>query len=117
IPTGIVSGVWVIDIDGEIGKASLADLEQRHGTLPATFEVTTGTGRHLWFAYSAPIPSTAKRIAPGIDTRADLGYVIVPPSVHPSGRKYQWRQRDHLAPAPTWLVRLARTRPQPMIVG
>jgi len=111
IPTGVVSAVWVLDIDGETGEAMLADLEQRHGTLPATFEVITGTGRHLWFACSAPVPSTVKRIAPGLDTRGDNGYVIAPPSKHPNGAVYVWRQRDHLPPAPVWLVRLARAKP------
>jgi putative DNA primase/helicase len=117
IPTGMISGFWVLDIDGENGEASLADLEQRHGRLPATAEVITGNGRHLWFACSGPIPSTTKRIGAGLDTKGDGGYVLVPPSVHPSGAVYVWRRRDHLAPAPAWLLRLVRTKPHPPITG
>jgi hypothetical protein len=115
IPTGVVSGFWALDVDGESGELSLAELEQAHGALPATSEVLTGTGRHIWFACSEPIPSTVKRIAPGLDTRGDAGYVIAPPSVHPSGAIYVWRHRDRLAPAPAWLVRLARAKPRPTI--
>ena len=36
IPTGSVSGFWVLDVDGEDGEASLAALEAKHGPLPAT---------------------------------------------------------------------------------
>jgi hypothetical protein len=116
IPTGSASGFWVLDIDGELGEASLAALERIHGPLPATRTVLTGGGgRHLWFRYTGPIPSTAGRIGPGLDTRGDGGFVIVPPSVHPNGRRYEFLQNDHrwsfsLAAAPEWLERLARKK-------
>ena len=87
IPTGSVSGFWVLDVDGDNGEANLFALEAEHGRLPATREVITGGGgRHLWFKYTGPIQSTTSRIAPGVDTRGDGGYVIVPPSIHASGR-------------------------------
>ena len=87
----LISGFWVLDIDGDDGEANLRALEARHGALPATREVISGGGgRHLWFAYTGPIPSTAGRIAPGIDVRCDGAYVVVPPSIHPSGRAYAW---------------------------
>ena len=76
----------------------------------------TGNGRHLWFQSAGPIPSTAGRIGAGLDTRGELGYVIGPPSVHPSGRAYAWSgESDRLAVAPGWLVDLARKKPQPKI--
>ena len=86
IPTGSVSGFWVLDVDGDAGKSSIRALEAEHGRLPPTREVITGGGgRHLWFEYTGPIQSTADRIARGIDTRGDGGYVIVPP-INPSER-------------------------------
>ena len=50
--------------------------------------------------------NTAGRIAPGIDTRGDGGYVLTPPSVHPSGRAYAWSvdSANTIAAAPAWLV-------------
>ena len=54
IPTGSVSGFWVLDVDGEDGEASLRALEAKHGPLPATREVITGSGRHFWFKYTRP---------------------------------------------------------------
>ena len=116
IPTGEGAGFWVLDIDGDAGEATLAILEQEHGPLPPTREVTTGNGRHVWFHCAAPIPSSAGRIGTGLDARADRAYIVAPPSVHPSGRVYAWRiPTAPLAPAPEWLVRLARAKPVPTI--
>jgi hypothetical protein len=113
IPTGSPSGFWVLDIDGSEGEAVLDDLQRKYGPLPSTREaITGGGGRHLLFKYTGPIQTTVGRIAPGIDTRGDGGYIVAPPSIHPSGRPYAWRcSYDQLATAPDWLVRLARTKP------
>ena len=114
IPAGAISGFWVLDIDGDEGEASLRDLEARHGAIPKTRSVVTSRGRHVWFAYPGPVPSTAARIAPGIDTRGDGGYIIAPPSIHETGHCYAflgdpWHE---LATAPQWLIDAARTRPE-----
>jgi Bifunctional DNA primase/polymerase, N-terminal len=113
IPTGSSSGFWVLDIDGDEGAAGLEDLQRKHGALPPTREaITGGGGRHLLFKYVGPIQSTASRIAPGIDTRGDGGYIVAPPSIHPNGLRYRWAHDcTELAIAPDWLVRLARTKP------
>jgi hypothetical protein len=29
-------------------------------------------------------------LVPGIDIRADGGFIVVPPSLHASGRRYAW---------------------------
>ena len=87
------SGCWTLTVT--IGAASLAALEAKHGPLPPTRTVISGGGgRHFWFRYRGPIPSTAGRIAPGLDTRGDGAYVIVPPSVHPNGRRYEFVSYD-----------------------
>jgi hypothetical protein len=113
IATGVAANAWVLDIDGDLGEASLRALEALHGPLPATREAKTGGGgRHLWFKYTGPIPSTAGKIAIGIDTRGDGGYVVAPPSRHPNGQLYEWRSYDELAVAPEWLVSLARAKPR-----
>jgi hypothetical protein len=46
------------------------------------------------------------KIAPGIDIRADGGYVLAPPSVHPSGKQYAWSVdcASAIAEAPAWLL-------------
>src|SRR4051795_1668375 len=36
IPTGAPSGIWVLDVDGVEGEASLRALEIKHGAIPKT---------------------------------------------------------------------------------
>ena len=114
IPTGAISGFWVLDIDPDhCGDASIDALQAKHGTLPPTREVITGGGgRHLWFRYTGPIQSSEGRVAPGIDVRGDGGYVVAPPSIHQNGRAYAWVAPDCAEPAiaPGWLVALTRKK-------
>jgi hypothetical protein len=110
LATGSISGVWVLDIDGADAESALRKLETEHGTLPPTVEVITGKGRHLYFRVGEhPIRNSAGQIAPGIDVRGDGGYVVVPPSVHPSDRAYAWSvdSAREFADAPDWLLTLA----------
>ncbi len=49
--------------------------------------------------------SVEKLLGPGLDVRADGGYIVVPPSVHASGRQYKWlRPLEELADMPFWLL-------------
>lgn len=119
IATGAESGLVVLDVDGDEGEASLAQFEAQHGLLPLTAAARTGRGRHLYFAHpGAPVRNSAGRLGPGLDVRADGGYVVAPPSVHPSGRVYAWlegQRPDQTAPAPlpAWLAERLIDRPAP----
>ncbi|MET0708312.1 MAG: bifunctional DNA primase/polymerase [Tardiphaga sp.] len=117
IPTGMPSGVWVLDIDGPEGEASLRALETKHGAIPKTRTVVTSRGKHAWFAYPGAVPTTVGRIGPGIDTRGDDGYVVVPPSIHQTGHRYAFLGDPWapIEPAPAWLIIAARTKPVKLI--
>jgi hypothetical protein len=107
IATGAVSGVFVIDLDGADAEAELRKLEAQHGDLPATVESITGRGRHLFFKCPEKlVRNSASKIATGIDVRATGGYVIAPPSIHPSGKRYCWSidSAATFAAAPDWLL-------------
>jgi hypothetical protein len=112
IRTGVPSGVFVLDVDGEQGFNSLAELVEHHGLLPPTLTSATGKGRHYWFCCPSPIPCSVGKIGPGIDIRGDGGYVVAPPSVHPNGAIYRWVCDQPTADAPDWLLKLARHRPE-----
>lgn len=81
----------VVDIDGEEGAIALANIL---GTvkLPETRVASTGRGLHLYFI-SNKIYRTTK-LAEKLDLKATGGYVAAPPSMHPSGRRYQWLDPD-----------------------
>jgi hypothetical protein len=112
IPTGAASGFWALDVDGAEGAATLRALEMKHGAIPKTRTVVTARGKHAWFAYPGPVPTTVGRIGPGIDTRGDDGYVVVPPSVHQTGHRYAFlgEPRTPIESAPAWLIIAARTK-------
>jgi hypothetical protein len=111
IVTGGISGLVVVDVDpAHGGERSLASLEARHGPLPKTVEaVTGGGGRHLYFRHPGGVVPNRVGLAAGIDVRGDGGYVVAPPSLHPSGVRYAWVSgRDPattaLAPLPHWVA-------------
>ena len=96
IACGQVNGFVVIDIDAhkddEDGAESLRDLEKAMGKLPDTVEaLTPNGGRHLFFQY--PMGQNIRNktaIAPGIDIRANGGYVVGVPSTLTGGKNYEW---------------------------
>jgi putative DNA primase/helicase len=111
IRTGEMSGLVVLDIDVKKhnGRDTLAALEREHGTLPATLTARTGGGgEHRAFRHpGGKVKSTAGDIGPGLDIRADGGYIIVEPSRHVSGKTYEWVDLDApIAVAPQWLLAL-----------
>jgi putative DNA primase/helicase len=96
VATGTVSGLVVLDVDtkeGRDGEATLQALEARLGPLPETVEqLTGGGGRQLFYRHPGGlIQSNVGKLGAGVDVRADGGYVIAPPSIHPDTRRpYQW---------------------------
>ena len=110
IRTGVPSRLVVVDVDpGNGGRASMDRLIAA-GMLVPTRTVRTGSGgRHLYYQHPGlhvRIPCSAGRLAPGIDVRADGGYVVAPPSVHPRTRRpYAWidetAEVQEMAPALT----------------
>lgn len=98
------SGLLAIDID------SYKDTYQGNGPLTeADFETLTSLtgngGTHLiysvedgrrWGNAKGDLPSA-------IDVKAWGGYIVLPPSIHPNGKPYQWEtgyRPDEIAPAP-----------------
>jgi Bifunctional DNA primase/polymerase, N-terminal len=106
IRCGAGSGLWVVDLDGS-GADVLRCLSAANSPLPATLIAQTASGWHLYLAADRDLPSTAGKIGPGIDTRGRGGYVIGPPSRHPSGAVYRWVTDLEPVPPPKWLIDLA----------
>lgn len=92
VVTGEISNIVVLDIDPRHGgEAALALVEDEVGPIPSTLEAASGGGgRHLYFAYPGRTVRNRAGLRPGIDLRGDGGIIIVPPSLHPSGKRYAW---------------------------
>lgn len=119
VATGVVSGVWVLDIDPAHGGAeSLADMTHTYGPLPDTVSCDTGGGgQHYYWRMPPWGLANAVGVAAGVDVRSDGGYVVAPPSRHRSGRAYAWHGEGHPADhdpafAPRWLLDVVRVRAQ-----
>jgi hypothetical protein len=109
---GMVTGpVVALDVDPRNGgDPTLHRLERRHGALPLTWRSATGGGgEHVFFASPAGGIASAK-LGKGIEFKASGGYVVMPPSLHVSGRRYAWQQDPHstLAPLPAWVISTLR---------
>lgn len=94
VACGPVSGVLVVDVDGEKGAATIAHLQQTYGPLPATWRSSTGKGEHLWFRYpqGLEIGNARGRLKnSGVDIRGFGGYVVAPGSIHENGTPYAWQ--------------------------
>ena len=104
VVTGKISGVIVLDVDGQVGAQTLSGLPP----IPETGRSSTGRGEHIWFKHPGGVISNLVGFLPGLDLRGDGGYVVVPPSVHSSGRPYAWTHPDGttLADPPEWLLEL-----------
>jgi hypothetical protein len=114
IPTGKLSGVFVVDADldpakGKDGPAELRRLEAQYGPLPATKEVQTprgGSHRYYKNPEHQTIRCSTGRLAPGIDVKGEGGYVLVPPSKLPKGDYRCLSNGTAPAECPGWLLAL-----------
>lgn len=94
------SGLLVVDIDPRHGgHKSLERLEGLHGRFYQTRARTGGGGLHLFFKKPAGTTVKSRSNAfgnayPGIDIRTDGGFIVLPPSLHVSGMRYQWEDRS-----------------------
>lgn len=99
VACGVKSGITVIDIDwvkNPVTKQPLYDQGEKPCDLVTRWctsitSVTGSGGRHVFCNY-ADVPNSTKTIHPQVDIRSQGGYVILPPSFHESGNKYEWEK-------------------------
>jgi hypothetical protein len=90
IVTGRVSDLAVIDLD-KYAKDYSEDVASQY--FPDSIETpcveTPRGGQHLYFTDPGNLTINARAL-PGIDLRAEGGYVVAPPSVNGTGKAYRW---------------------------
>lgn len=107
------AGLLVIDVDGADNPWP-EDPAREKDLSRGPVSLTPRGGRHHIFRQPAGRAwgNTAGRIAPKVDTRANGGYIVLPPSVV-EGKPYRWAEtlelsveRPGLSEAPGWLASL-----------
>jgi hypothetical protein len=114
VATGPASGLLVLDVDGNDGDATLRNYAASGRMVPDTLTVTTGRGWHHYFSWPAGqrIRNSAGALGTGLDIRGDGGYIVIPPSIHPTGVQYRYIARDApIVDAPDWLISLLTVEP------
>ncbi|HEY1190627.1 MAG TPA: bifunctional DNA primase/polymerase [Gemmata sp.] len=96
---GPVSDVLAIDVDGPDAHAELV---RRLGAEPVAPKVLTGSRKpyryQLLFRHPEGVATRSKITPchPQLEFRGRGGLSVLPPSVHPSGRRYRWGFRRSL---------------------
>jgi len=117
-------GLLVLDIDRKPGKPdglkTLVALMERHGKLPSTLTAKTANGgAHMVYRLPAGkhVKSSAGKLGPSLDVRADGGYIVAWPSVG-TRHGYEWLDTPDGAPdfsriknAPELLIELCALEP------
>lgn len=101
------SQLLIADVDGTTAESTARALGLFDDP---TLTVETGRpdfpGRHLYFRHPGGQVGNLRlaihggqltRVAgtePGLEIKADAGYVLLPPSIHPSGKRYRWTRPD-----------------------
>jgi predicted P-loop ATPase len=114
IATGAASKLVVLDVDPRNGGSEqLHEAQRVHGDLPETLVAATGGGGTHYFFELPDGGLPCGVLADGLDLKAEGGYVVAAPSVHPSGATYRWLSdpsKTPLASCPDWIVEAMRSR-------
>lgn len=98
------SRLCVIDCDSEAAVAEAMNLcRERCNNI-----VISRKGAHFYYRLPEGVPPL-RRIQCGNSKKIDImadGYMAAPPSVHPSGHRYEWVSQGPLQDAPEWACKL-----------
>jgi Bifunctional DNA primase/polymerase, N-terminal/Primase C terminal 1 (PriCT-1)/AAA domain len=106
LATGKVSRVIVLDDDDD-GET----LRENGWHVPVTPTVKTRRGYQYYLRCPDDGFPTFDVVPKHLEVRADGAYVVAPPSIHPSGDRYEWAispDEAELADPPQWLMEQAR---------
>ena len=103
IVTGKISNIVVLDVENYC-KIPIEELLKKY---PTQMISRTGSGGyHLFYQYPTNVPRIGNRVGlfDGIDLRADGGFIVLPPTIHPSGGRYEWVQKGMAGVFPSSLL-------------
>ena len=97
-------GLYVLDLDRAKGETGTKDgrehfisWQKKQGRTANTETPVSKTGcggNQLFYHSDEKLDTVHAAIFEGygVDTRGDGGFVVLPPSIHPSGNRYEWKQ-------------------------
>lgn len=99
------SGLLVLDADAYKENYAGADLLTQDDQQTATM-ITGNRGQHLYYQMpeGAQYGNEVGELPQGIDIRGHGGMVVVEPSIHPNGNRYEWEDGYSLAECPPILL-------------
>lgn len=103
VVTGKISGIIVLDIENDC-PYPIEDILKKYPT--GTISRSGSGGHHLFYKYPDGVSKVSNRVRifEGADLRADGGFIVLPPTLHPSGGRYEWIKRDFLGSFPMALL-------------
>lgn len=110
---GPQSGFFAVDVDV---PEAMQRLEDQYGPVPQGLTNVTSEGYQLIYQWpkEGDVRPATKRPCEGIDVRGRGSYIVIPPSVHPSGHRYQYSDPTlPIPPCPAWLLTLILNHQQP----
>lgn len=118
--TGVPSGIVVVDIDVRNGTAGFATAAELCGLGPTespdTLTVDTPSGgQHWYFRHPGGTVRCKTGVRPGVDLKADGGYVLCPNS-SVGGRRYDYGLEFAIAPMPPALLEVLEYRRAPAVL-
>ena len=103
--TGRISNMVVLDVE-ESCPIPIEELLRKYPTQMVA--KSGGGGYHLYYTYPQNQSRVANRVRifEGADLRADGGFIVLPPTMHPSGNRYEWVKKGPLGAFPMGLLDL-----------
>jgi biotin operon repressor len=103
--TGKISNMIVLDVENSC-PYRIEDLLKKY---PTQMVARSGSGGyHLFYQYPTSVSKVSNRVRifEGADLRADGGFIVLPPTRHPNGNKYEWVKKGPLGAFPLALLDL-----------
>ena len=92
VVTGKISNMVVLDVESYC-PTPIEELLKKY---PTQMISRTGSGGyHLFYQYPIGVSKVSNRVKifEGADLRADGGFIVLPPTRHPNGNRYEWISR------------------------
>ena len=103
--TGRISNMIVLDVESWC-KIPIEELLKKY---PTQMISRSGSGGyHLFYQFPTNVSRVSNRVGlfDGADLRADGGFIVLPPTIHPNGNRYEWIKRGPLGAFPLAFLEL-----------